>query len=45
MIVVSDTTPLRYLTLLGMQDLLPRLFTKSIAQTRLSASAFTLMPL
>lgn len=26
MIVISDTTPLRYLTVLGMQDLLPRLF-------------------
>ena len=26
MIVISDTTPLRYLTFLGMQDLLPRLF-------------------
>ena len=26
MIVISDTTPLRYLTFLGMQELLPRLF-------------------
>lgn len=26
MIVVSDTTPLRYLAVLGLLDLLPRLF-------------------